>query len=458
MDYNGDVLYSYDKDDFIQNVNELPPGPTWHSNLTFQEWNWDLADIKDELQNGSGACCIGACYETTDGKTHFIIDLKEEDGVKDIQFYRISRSGSLIVDWGDDTVETLSGNALTKHSYSNYGKYDIAITGNLSIAGNSRFMRAQNPLATGSYAGYSITNRFLTNVYTSSSCTMYANGSGNHQFAECINLKTFSSCKQLFSSSAQVSPISFQGVFNDNQNLRFFVFPKGAFNADTYAANYAFNLCFKGCQNMVSISFPKMLTTLCMNQPMASAGMRFLYFPSVTTLDSGNGYFAFDGNRNLQKVRMKFDNTVTSYTNGFAYALMMHNYFIKDINFDKLGITGLAHSCFYNCYSYDKTVTVASTVTQLNATFYCCYNVPKIVFLGDLTTISGAAFYNCLLCLEYNFTHCTTVPALAATNAFTSINTNAKIVVPDSLVSSWKAASNWSAYASYIIGESDYNA
>jgi len=39
----------------------LPAGPTWHTGLTFQEWNWDLADIKDELQNGSGGF-MGTIY------------------------------------------------------------------------------------------------------------------------------------------------------------------------------------------------------------------------------------------------------------------------------------------------------------------------------------------------------------------------------------------------------------
>ena len=84
MDYNGDVLYSYDADDFINNVTELPAGPTWHTNLTFQEWNWTLADIKDELQNGSGACCIGAHYTTKDSKTHLYINLTDQEETKRI--------------------------------------------------------------------------------------------------------------------------------------------------------------------------------------------------------------------------------------------------------------------------------------------------------------------------------------------------------------------------------------
>ena len=52
----------------------------------------------------------------------------------------------------------------------------------------------------------------------------------------------------------------------------------------------------------------------------------------------------------------------------------------------------------------------------------------------------------------YDFTACTTVPALANTNAFTGIPADCQIRVPASLVDTWKAATNWSTYADHIVG------
>lgn len=449
MDYDGSVVASYDAADFIANVTALPTPPS-HDGLTFQEWNWDLADIKTELQTGSGACCIGACYETTDGKTHFIIELKAEDGVKDIQFYRVMRSGNLTVEWGDGTVETFSGNNLTKHSYADYGEYDIAVSGNWSIVSNNRFMRAQNPLAAGSYTGYNLVNQFLKKVFTSSTVRLYANGSGNYTFVECPNLTEFSVSKELLSLTSITSPWNFEYVFQ-RSGIKFFTFPKGCFDSVSFV-DYAFYSTFDSCRNLVSFSLPKLPAgDFPFNQVTPFTGAKFFFIPSVTTLKAGTGYLSFQNNRYLKRVAMKFDNYSTTYGNGF-YVAFSNDTVLKDVSFDKMEITGKTTNFFQLCESYNKPITISAGVTSISGDFSNCFSAPKFTFLGNLTSIGASTFYNCFACLEYDFTHCTAVPTLASTNAFMGINTNAKIKVPASLESSWKTAANWSNYASYIVG------
>jgi hypothetical protein len=46
---------------------------------------------------------------------------------------------------------------------------------------------------------------------------------------------------------------------------------------------------------------------------------------------------------------------------------------------------------------------------------------------------------------------------LSNSNAFNSIASDCKIVVPDALYDEWKAATNWSTYASYIVKSSEFN-
>lgn len=47
----------------------------------------------------------------------------------------------------------------------------------------------------------------------------------------------------------------------------------------------------------------------------------------------------------------------------------------------------------------------------------------------------------------------TTPPTLSNTNAFYGISADCKIYVPAASLSDYQGASNWSTYASYMVGE-----
>jgi uridine kinase len=55
-------------------------------------------------------------------------------------------------------------------------------------------------------------------------------------------------------------------------------------------------------------------------------------------------------------------------------------------------------------------------------------------------------------CPIYDFTQHTAVPTLANTEAFYNIPADCEIRVPAALADEWKAATNWSTYASKIVG------
>ena len=78
--------------------------------------------------------------------------------------------------------------------------------------------------------------------------------------------------------------------------------------------------------------------------------------------------------------------------------------------------------------------------------------------MPNVNKVYANQFNNCVSCLLYDFRACTSVPVLANTNAFTYINAAAHIVVPDSLYSSWIAATNWSnsSIKPKIISATDY--
>lgn len=91
----------------------------------------------------------------------------------------------------------------------------------------------------------------------------------------------------------------------------------------------------------------------------------------------------------------------------------------------------------------------------------CLENMPNLVsveVLGNVSYVQDKAFMGNFFATLYNFSHCTSVPTLRSTLAFSSIPSDCKIVVPDALYDEWIAATNWSSYASYIVKASEFNA
>ena len=84
-------------------------------------------------------------------------------------------------------------------------------------------------------------------------------------------------------------------------------------------------------------------------------------------------------------------------------------------------------------------------------------NMLRKVEIGNgVTSIGASAFYLCSSVVFYDFSTHEFVPTIAS-NTFTNIASDCKIIVPDSLYDEWIAASNWSTYASKIVKASEYN-
>ena len=100
-----------------------------------------------------------------------------------------------------------------------------------------------------------------------------------------------------------------------------------------------------------------------------------------------------------------------------------------------------------------KRIEIGEGVTSIgNSAFRNCYSLASITIPDGVTSIGSTAFDGCSGVAFYDFTSHTTVPTLANTNAFTGIAADCQIRVPAALADEWKAATNWSTYASYIVG------
>lgn len=453
MDYDGSVVASYDAADFIANVTALPTPPS-HDGLTFQEWNWDLADIKTELQTGSGACCIGAHYTTNDGKTHFYIELEQKQGYDTVSLNIQRVSGTVTIEWGDGASNSYSSGSTIygSHTYTTYGEYTITVSGEFKFVNGMMGIRPKRS-GTVSGAWYNVPNYFLKRVEIGANATISADV--YDLFTKCPMLETVTTHKDFLGTTAPTN-FRFTNIFSVCSSLKFFVFPKIMSNVSTTSFSSApMANCFSGCGSLLTVSFPKRFYWIAVT--FDTSGLRFLYFPYVPTITiKGGARISMNSSPNLRKLVMKFDAYSTTYANGLVYQMLNNCYALETVTLSQMAFGYPNAYMMQNCNNFcgeNGTVTLDASVTVLSGqNFQAVTGVKKYVFLGNVTSIGSAAFYYNYACVEYDFTHNTQVPTLANTNAFVGIMSECKIKVPAALESSWKTAANWSNYASYIVG------
>ena len=126
-DYDGTILHSYTKDEFLA-LTELPPLPT-REGLICQGWTCDFS-YAVEYVSEYGMLEVGASYITDDGKTRLYITIAAEGRMDVPLYFNQSIENGVKIDWGDGSAtETLSGTGIVKttHHYNAIGDYVISL-------------------------------------------------------------------------------------------------------------------------------------------------------------------------------------------------------------------------------------------------------------------------------------------------------------------------------------------
>lgn len=395
-DYDGTLLYAWTLDE-LAGKTALPDLPT-RTGLTCQGWNWTLAEIKSLNRKVQ----VGLNYITDDGKTRLYITIPDvvSTGTIPLCFLQTVANG-VTVDWGDGSApQTFAGTdeIQTTHQFT-AGDHIITLAVadgcTLTLGRNASVRNVLGPYGTGTRSVMSVLKRVEIGKNVSRL--------GAYGFIQCGQLRTITVPTSVTSVGSS--------TFESCGSLKAFVVPKGCTISElsSFYANYSLRM----------ISIPN--------------GVKKI-----------GGYLLRNSN---SLPHITFPNSVTEIL-GFV---MTNCQSIDEIIIPD-AVTRLNGYTFDTCLTAQKLV-IGSGITAIPNNFAStCYSLIRIDFPAGITSIGESAFANCQGVLWYNFTHCTAVPTLANTNAFTNINANCKIQVPARLVDEWKAATNWATYAGHIVG------
>ena len=423
IDYDGTLLYSYSASDFLA-LTSMPENPT-HEGLTSQGWNWSLADAKEQVRI-MNECIIGQMYITDTGDTEIDVDFTESVRLSPI--LNVAVNGIIEVDWGDGTQATITGSSLetmkdSQHTYSAPGVYTIRIK---SISGNYTFFATST--------NYTILrkNETLAENYVYSNCIKAIRigvgvpSIGDYGICHCRSLETIT-------IPAGVTSIG-QNAFTNCYFLKSLTFPIGLTNISDSALS--------NCMAMESVSFPLGVSGIEYRIFNGCAKLSQFVFPHDVT---GTLYVLFNGCNNLPAVTLP--PAVTEIGNyAFQNCFKIETFSIPS------SIEGIGNNAFYGCYNL-RHITIPPSVKSIGSgTFTYSDSLSSITIPSSVTSIGNNAFASCRGLSQIHFLS-TTPPTLGGTSVFKNIASDCKIYVPTASLQSYKTATNWSSYASKMVGE-----
>lgn len=404
IDYDGTLLYSYSADDFLA-LSAMPANPT-HAGLIAQGWNWSLADAKAYVQS-YGMLDIGQMYITASGATEIDIELPE--GWLE-PYLGLGLNGTAVIDWGDgSTPSTVTGTNIgtvvnTQHVYAAAGAYTIkvTVTGSAQIVGNSTYysqlLWAQVNIGN-AYSNNAPYRNAIRHVRIGNNMRIYHNA-----FYYCYSLRTI---------TIPIGGVAAIGnSFYYCYSLVNVTLPNGAtgFNDNV----------FRDCSSLLTICLP----------------------PTMTATSTLTTFYLVNA---LQ--RLALPDSITSIAGyGIYNCISLERVVIPN------NVTQIGTQAFNGCRSINK-VRIPNKVTTIgDAAFQNCNTLTSIKIPNSVTSIGNSAFRNCPALAYCDMSELDHVPSLTGSGAFSSTPPGLKIYVPSTLLSEFQSATNWSAYASQMVG------
>lgn len=250
-----------------------------------------------------------------------------------------------------------------------------------------------------------------------------------------------------------------KSVFTECYMLEDFNIPDSVTSIGSY--------CFQYCFGLKSVHLPSALITLDEGVFSNCLSLGNITIPDTVTSigaycfkDCGNAVFDYDfskltsvgGGAFYDCIRLTGDLRLTglvSITNGAFYNTGISSLYTTATRITMTGVDGAFHCC-----NILKRVELPNIVTVEKLAFESCKALELVILGEQCTTIGDTAFRNCDA-LTRMVIKSTTPPTLNS-SALTGDTALTAIYVPDASVDTYKAATNWSAYADKILPLSQF--
>lgn len=253
-----------------------------------------------------------------------------------------------------------------------------------------------------------------------------------------IDIRSFYYCSGLTSVTIPSSVTSIGTyAFYHCDNLTSVTIPSSVTSIGDNAFNYCNNLTSLSLSNgLISIGFYAF-------SHIKISGETFTIPSSVTSIGNNAFYNAIETNTLIMNGGGTVGSLSGSNGSGSFESNGSINYLIINDNVNILG-----NYCFHNCI-YLSSVIIGDSVTTLGSgCFQECVRLNTVEIGNGITTIYANVFFKCNS-LQSITIKATTPPTLQTVGAFVDTN-NCPIYVPAESVEAYKAANNWSTYASRI--------
>ena len=401
IDYDGTVIT---EEKIASGEVFMLPNPPAHERLVFDGWSASVPVADNTVTVEESDIVVGAMYRTASGATECDIYLNTATGLT-FGFSSVL-TGYTSIDWGDGVIDSS-----LSHTYDDYGEYTIKIYGMTKIA------------STSSSDGFipSTYRELLVRCFIANTVTII----GDYALYLCYSLQQIA----IPSGVTSIGTCAFHICYS----LQGAVIPNGVTSVEKDA--------FYSCHSLQQIVIPSGVTSIGNEAFYSCFSLSNIVIPSSVT---SIGTYAFYSCFSLSNIVIP--SSVTSIgNNAFQYCRSLKSIAIPS------GVTTIPTYAFQYCVSL-KSIVIPSSVTSIGTyAFQQCNTLQSIAIPSGVTTVPAYAFQYFRACMTYDFSSHTKVPTLANTNAFSGIRITAKILVPASLYNSWKAASNWSTYANYIV-------